>query len=265
MDSKNICKFIIGSEAYSLKIINFVYESDYNTMSAPTHPLCHRAILIKKGKGTFHADNQHFDFDAGCLIFSFEDESVHFEPKDSCEYFYISFGGERTQILFSRFNINKEHRIFFGFDGLIPMWHESVSGASKDTIDLAAESVLLYTFSKLNTSSQDKNHIITTIIDLTQKNFSDYDLSIEKIANMLNYNPKYLSHIFKKKMNISYSEYLRNIRMKYAVSLFDHGIDSVKNVAYLSGFKDPFYFSSVFKKTIGVSPKEYTDKKQSSV
>ena len=58
-------------------------------------------------------------------------------------------------------------------------------------------------------------------------------------------------------MGVSYSEYLRTLRIKYAVSLFDHGIDSVKNVALLSGFADPLYFSTVFKKYTGLSPKEY--------
>ena len=48
--------------------------------------------------------------------------------------------------------------------------------------------------------------------------------------------------------------------IKYAVSLFDHGIDSVKNVALLSGFQDPLYFSSVFKNVIGVSPTQYIGK-----
>ena len=62
-------------------------------------------------------------------------------------------------------------------------------------------------------------------------------------------------------MNISYSEYLRSVRLKYAVTLFDHGIDSVKNVALLSGFSDPLYFSKVFKDTIGVSPTVYVKNK----
>ena len=48
-------------------------------------------------------------------------------------------------------------------------------------------------------------------------------------------------------------------RVKFAVSLFDHGIDSVKNVAALSGFSDPLYFSSVFKKSIGCSPSDYRE------
>ena len=58
-------------------------------------------------------------------------------------------------------------------------------------------------------------------------------------------------------MGVSLKEYLRTLRIKYAVSLFDHGMDSVKNVALLSGFNDPLYFSTVFKKTVGVSPTDY--------
>lgn len=263
MENRNICKFVIGDETNKLKIANFVYESDINTITTPRHHQYHMAILIKKGNGTLFADNISYEFTKGCLIFIFNGENISFEPTGECEYIYVSFEGQRAETLFLRFNIDKSNRVFKGFDGLIPMWYESVSSASKVNIDLAAESVLLYAFSKLNYITEEKNHLIDDIIDTTQKEFSDCDLSIEKIAARLNYNPKYLSHIFKKKMNISYSEYLRNIRIKYAVSLFDHGIDSVKNVAYLSGFKDPFYFSSVFKKTIGISPKEYTDKNRS--
>jgi AraC-like DNA-binding protein len=61
-------------------------------------------------------------------------------------------------------------------------------------------------------------------------------------------------------MNVSYGEYLRGIRFKYAIALFELGISSVKNVALLSGFSDPLYFSNAFKKAIGISPKEYISK-----
>jgi len=59
---------------------------------------------------------------------------------------------------------------------------------------------------------------------------------------------------------VGYTEYLRNIRLKYAVSLLNHGIESVKNIAFLSGFSDPLYFSNVFKKAFGMSPKDYRKK-----
>ena len=81
--------------------------------------------------------------------------------------------------------------------------------------------------------------------------------SVKEISESLSYSEYYLSHLFKEKMGVNYSEYLKNMRIKYAVSLFDSGVDSVKNVAFLSGFSDPLYFSRVFKKTMGKSPSEY--------
>jgi len=54
------------------------------------------------------------------------------------------------------------------------------------------------------------------------------------------------------------------MRISYAVTLFDHGIDSVKSIALLSGFRDPLYFSSVFRKTVGVAPTEYKSGKKES-
>lgn len=95
------------------------------------------------------------------------------------------------------------------------------------------------------------------MLEITEEQFNDPGLSIASLAETLGYNAKYLSHTFKDKMGIGYTEYLRNLRIKYAISLLDHGIDSVKNVALLSGFTDPLYFSTVFKKSVGVSPKEY--------
>ena len=95
------------------------------------------------------------------------------------------------------------------------------------------------------------------MLEIAKQSFTDAEFSISTVAEELNYNPKYLSHFFKKKMGITYSEYLRTLRIQYAASLFDHGIDSVKNIAFLSGYTDPLYFSSVFKKVTGLSPKEY--------
>jgi YesN/AraC family two-component response regulator len=106
---------------------------------------------------------------------------------------------------------------------------------------------------------QKQNSFISEIIEITEDEFANSDLSVVMLANRLSYNPKYISHIFKEKMGVTYTEYLRNVRIKYAITLFDHGIDSVKNVALLSGFSDPLYFSNVFKKNIGMSPREYIE------
>ena len=256
MRSKNICKFVTETTQDKLEIHQFIYESDPKAMASICNLTHHRAILINHGNGILKFNNYEISFSQGCLIFGFCNEQFSVSSP-LCEYMYIDFSGTRSDILFHRFGITKNNRFFTGFDGIIPLWHDSLSRASEENIDLASESILLYTFSRLSGITAEQNNLVNAVVKLTEEQFSNHELSVTSIAKELAYNPKYLSHMFKKNMGVSYSEYLRTLRIKYAISLFDHGIDSVKNVAFLSGFSDPLYFSTVFKKVVGMSPKEY--------
>ena len=260
MRDRNICKFIPACAKTGLEISQFIFESNRETILQNKRYSTNTAILIIKGNGTFNIENNSFEYSAGSIIFIFKKEEFFTVCDSETEYMYIRFDGIRAEELFKRFWINKEHRSFKDHDGLIPLWKESLSRATEDNIDLAAESMLLYTFSRLYHCIDKKNIIMNSITEITENRFTNPELTIAVIAEELGYNPNYLSHFFKSKAGVSYSEYLRNIRIKYAISLLEHGIDSVKNVALLSGFDDPFYFSTVFKKSVGVSPKNYISK-----
>ncbi|MBQ7820795.1 MAG: helix-turn-helix transcriptional regulator [Clostridia bacterium] len=262
MRNKNICKFVYTETKEGLEVHNFVYESNPNVMKTGRVLAGNSMILVKEGRGYFKIDNDMVAFDTGSLVFAFSGERLCVVSDTPCGYMYIDFTGNRSDILFKRFGINKNNRSFEGYDGMIPLWHESLSRAGESNTDLCAESMLLYSFSRLSAGNAAQNDLINRIIELTEENFSDCELSLADLSAELSYNPKYVSHIFKKKMNVSYTEYLRTLRIKYAVALFDRGIDSIKNVAFLSGFADPLYFSTVFKKTVGVPPKEYIKRKQ---
>lgn len=257
MKDRNICKFVTDAPSESIKIHNFIFESDSDTMKNSYKLDTCRIMLINEGSAVCTFDGKEYLVPSGSVVFGFKGECLSVAPRDQCEYMYISFSGTRAESLFARFKINKENRVFSGFDGVIPLWHDSLSRANEINIDLASESILLYTFSLLAKDNSFKNDLINRIIKITEEQFTSPELSISEISDTLSYNSKYLSHLFKTKMGVTYSEYLRNLRIKYAVSLLDHGIDSVKNISYLSGFSDPLYFSSVFKKVVGVSPKEY--------
>ena len=109
----------------------------------------------------------------GSLIFAFEGESFSVTATAGEEYLYIDFSGGRADMLFRRLGINAGNRTFDGFDGLIPLWHESLIRASHDNIDLAAESVLLYSMSRINTTCNEQNTLVQQIIDITEENFSN--------------------------------------------------------------------------------------------
>jgi AraC-like DNA-binding protein len=260
MKSKNICKIIPSEWESRLTVSQFILEIDEQTMMRVVELTTHRVLLVFEGEGRLHFDRESVEVTSGSLVFGFSGEQFFADPKSPMQYLYISFSGARADDLLRRFSVAAKNRVFTGYDGMIPLWHESLSRASALTVDLAAESMLLYTFSRLSASEAEYGGLVGQLVEISEEQFSDPALSVNTLAQMLGYNAKYISHIFKEKMGMGYSEYLRSLRIKYAVSLFDHGIESVKNVALLSGFTDPLYFSTVFKKTLGISPTEYKKK-----
>lgn len=257
MKSKNICKFIPSSVNSQLMPMRFILESKPDTMKNTEPKPVHRMVLITREIGKFNLNDRYYNCSAGDIIIFFENEIYFFEGEIGFQYMYIDFKGLRSKELFRRFNINEANRIFSGFDGLIPFWMESLSRASEKNIDLISEGILLYTFSKFSFTNSKTDNCINEMIEITEEDFSNPQLSISSIAEQLGYNAKYLSHIFKKKTGMGYTEYLQTFRVKYAISLFENGLDSIKNVALLSGFTDPLYFSTVFKNKTGNSPKTY--------
>lgn len=230
-------------------------------MSVPVRLVTNRMLIVAQGEGTLSFDDEHINVTKGNLVFGFEGERFCISNIRDTVYMYVDFSGPRATELFHRFNINHKFRCLGGFDGIIPHWEESLSRATESTLDLAAESLLLHAFSRINNCDTMHDDLINQVIEITEERFSETDLSLSIISSELSYNSKYLSHLFKQRAGVNYSEYLRSVRLRYAVSLFDRGLDSVKNVALLSGFSDPLYFSNVFKKVMGYSPREYISMK----
>ena len=253
----NICKFVNSDTMGQIVPMTYILETNPKVMGRAHKNTRNRLILVTKQQGGFHLNGNYYTCTTGDVIVFFENETYSFEGEEGFQYIYIDFLGLRVGELFRRFGINESNRLFSGFDGLIPLWMESLSRASEKNIDLAAESILLYTFSRFTENASKKNSCVNKVIEMTEEEFSYSGLTIGYIAESLGYNAKYLSHIFKEEMGVGYTEYLRTYRIKYAVSLFEHGIDSIKNVALLSGYTDPLYFSTVFKNEMGVSPKTY--------
>ncbi|MCR5108632.1 MAG: response regulator [Lachnospiraceae bacterium] len=89
------------------------------------------------------------------------------------------------------------------------------------------------------------------------EHFSDEDISLNTLADILNISPNHFSAIFSQEMGITFIEYLINKRMDRAKELLMTTDMKTFEVAYAVGYKDPSYFSSTFKKTQGMTVREY--------
>ena len=170
---------------------------------------------------------------------------------------YISFYGRRADEYVERLGISNEKNIFSGHEDLVHFWKSSLERADERNIDMLSEAVLLYSLAELTPERREQSDIITRVVMLTNDSFTDSKMTLALVAERLGYHPKYISTLFKRQKGITYVEYLRELRIKHAVFLIEQGVVSVKNVALLSGFNDPLYFSKVFTAQMGLSPKAY--------
>lgn len=88
------------------------------------------------------------------------------------------------------------------------------------------------------------------------------DLTAEHICKVFSCSRSYLSHSFKSYTGQSFRDYLSSIRLSYARQLLEHSSLSVTQISFSVGFNDSNYFSSVFKKRLGVSPLTYRKSKR---
>ncbi len=90
-----------------------------------------------------------------------------------------------------------------------------------------------------------------------KKNFMSQDISLNSVASFVNVSPNHFSTIFSQEVGKTFIEYLTAIRMEHACRLLLESSMKCSDIAYEAGYSDPHYFSFIFKKNMGISPKEY--------
>ena len=95
-------------------------------------------------------------------------------------------------------------------------------------------------------------------------NFSQSDLSLNRIAAHIGVSPSYFSSLFSQEVGSTFVEYLTGVRMEKAKELLLNPDIPVGTVAVKVGYGNYSYFSKLFKDVIGCTPNEYRKNKRGS-
>ena len=112
---------------------------------------------------------------------------------------------------------------------------------------------------RINQSNPKSSQIAEAAISLVQARYME-NITLESVARELNFSPYYLSRIFKKSTEYTFSEFLTNFRIEKAKEFLTKGNMSIKEIAFAVGFNSQGYFAKIFKKYTRNSPKEYSEK-----
>lgn len=88
-------------------------------------------------------------------------------------------------------------------------------------------------------------------------------ITISELADRYGYSVYYLSKKFKKEMGMDIHAYINKMKIDQAKNLLTSGSESIQEISSILGFSSHSYFSNLFKKETGMTPRQYREHKDS--
>ncbi|MDO4303576.1 MAG: response regulator [Bacillota bacterium] len=107
------------------------------------------------------------------------------------------------------------------------------------------------------TASNRYGDIVNEVMRYIEENYADEELSLNLLASHVNFSPNHLSMIFSQQTGQTFIKYLTDFRMNKAKELLRCTGKRSSVISMEVGYKDPHYFSYLFKKTQGMTPTQY--------
>ncbi len=218
----------------------------------------HRAyelIYINKGKLSVTIGKKEYLLNQNDLAFIFPNQMHEFKTIDYSEITVVLFSPE----LIGDFYIN--------YKSLIPddnILHLDTNLDFKQLDSAYSQKSFLYAlcdklikqkqFIPVKQSSQTK--VLYKILLYIEQNYSNA-CTLKAVAQHLNYDYPYLSKLFVRNMNMTFTEYLNNYRISQACYLLKNSNQPISEIAFSCGYNNLRTFHRNFKKIVNMSPLEY--------
>lgn len=136
--------------------------------------------------------------------------------------------------------------------------HASIGSAVFSPLQTAAsfkEAKQLFYNNEMQSSNY-KHHIVANVKKYIKEHIEE-KLTLNKVAKIFNISPNYLSVLFSKHNDIGFSDYINQSKIEAAKTMMTDGNYKIYEISDKLGFESAFYFSRVFKKVTGMSPRDY--------
>ena len=188
---------------------------------------------------------------------SFVDEYIHsleeaLESGPFCQYLMLSARFTATQFVEG---LGVEQREYLSGRSCLGMVGQQIS---VDDLKRYLSDILLQAIKLRDrvTGSQYSGQL-KQAVRYIDEHYQSEDISLNRVAKEVNLSPNYLSAVFSQEMGTTFVEYLTARRMEKARELLRHSDLRSGEIAAAVGYKDSHYFSFLFKKTQGCTPRDY--------
>lgn len=125
---------------------------------------------------------------------------------------------------------------------------------------LAAQRKIVLGYCQIVKEHQHKAHspLIRRVVAYIETDLGA-DLTLKSLSSHLGVNASYLSTLFSKEMGTSLTDYVNSLRISHAKTLLENTDAPIKSIALRCGIGDIHYFTRLFKRICGVTPKGYRE------
>lgn len=217
--------------------------------------------VILSGYGQTLLNGEKFELKKGCVVLT--------SPKDFHEYFNV----DNLAIINVQFNVNSVNEFDYNFSSppilqlddenynkitaLLSVLNKLLLGDQTDRIcaEKVLAAILVLVTQKLNRGIADtvKHKPIMTAIAYIHSHFKE-NPTLEEVAKTVYFDKRYFCSEFKKNVGKTYKEYLREVKLQYALKLLKCTTLSITDVAMESGYSTVSHFNREFKNYYKNSP-----------
>lgn len=227
--------------------------------------------FVQFGKGVIRTrDGVSRELSKGSAFMLYEGEYYDYYPdkKDPWSYFWVEFSGQNFDKLLNYCGFDR--KTFWKYPKNFNFYIDAMKQAlecfdASETQKLKCSAwlmIILGEFISAESASKDlqrlsvKKRLIRSLLIYMNNNFS-LDLNAEMIARENGISVRSLNSIFAEMVGMPPIQYLNTYRIAIACEKLQTSDANIAEVATWSGFSDQLYFSRVFKKIKGVSPRDY--------
>ena len=230
---------------------------DALTPNVPRHTHPHwEMYCCTQGDGSFTFDELEFPYQAGDVIVIPPDVPHAHLSADGAGaiYLYIT---EATLSFRSPMILHDDPNqclLHLFADAHYLYQHEPDSRASL----LPAYGHMIAQHISVRRSTSHRNLLVEEIAQSIMRSYSNPNFDLDSVLKSAPYCYDYLCRLFRQEMHTTPHKYLAALRLQTAADILRTGTGkSITEIARMCGYQDPLYFSRMFKKKYGVSPREY--------
>jgi len=251
-----------------------------------THKDFSELVIVMNGNATHIVDDEKFYINKGDVFVISNDTAHGYEDTDNFHICNIMYRSEN--LLSSNYDIKKtagfhalfvlepyftkEHyfksRLLLGVndfdkiriltDSMLSEYQSKTDGwktfLQASFVTLIVILSRLYSFGNISEKIDIIN--IAKSISYIENHYAE-DISIDVLAEISYYSPRHFTRIFKETYNTAPLNYILSLRINHACSLLKESPLSISDIAFQCGFSDNNYFSRIFKKRTGLTPKQF--------